>query len=209
MSADWDQTVAFWGSEMDIDMGLGGVLKYCPKCGAAALRTMGLKLLRCEACGFELYLNPAAAVAGVIVDERGRMVVLVRGKEPGKGKWDLPGGFVDPGETVEDALRREVREEIGLEVTVLRYLGSWPNVYEYMGVRYRTVDMGFVCEAAQVSQAKTREAEIAEVLFLRPQEVDPGRFAFRSVGTIAATYLQQRRPRGDKEVGAAGPREQL
>ncbi len=193
---------------MDIDMGLGGVFKYCPKCGAAALRPVGLKMLRCAACGFELYLNPAAAVAGVIVDEQGRMVVLVRGKEPAKGKWDLPGGFVDPGETAEDALRREVREEIGLEATTLRYLGSWPNVYEYMGVRYRTLDMGFVCAAARASQAKPREAEIAEVLFLRPQEVDPGRFAFRSVGTIAATYLQQRRHQGDEEVGAAGPQGQ-
>jgi NAD+ diphosphatase len=189
--ADRGRTTAFWGSGMDIDMGLGTVLKYCPKCGAAALRVVGLKMVRCAACGFELYLNPAAAVAGVIVDEQGRMVVLVRGKEPGKGKWDLPGGFADPGETVEDALRREVREEVGLEVTSLRYLGSWPNVYEYMGVRYRTVDMGFVCEAARASQATPREAEIAEVLFLHPREIDPGQFAFRSVGMIAGAYLSQ------------------
>src|SRR5512147_57087 len=142
---------------MEINSGLGTVFKYCPKCGAAALRPVGQKLLRCSACGFELYLNVAAAVAGVIVDEQGRMVVLVRGKEPGRGRWDLPGGFVDAGETAEEALRREVREEIGLEVTALRYLGSWPNVYEYRGVRYRTLDMGFVCKAAQASQAKPKE----------------------------------------------------
>ena len=176
---------------MEIASGLGGVCKYCPKCGAAALRMTGQKLLRCEACGFELYLNVAAAVAGVIVDEPGRMVVLVRGKEPGKGKWDLPGGFVDPGDTAEGALRREVREEIGLEVTGMSYLGSWPNVYEYMGVRYRTLDLGFVCEATEVSQARPMEAEIAEVLFLHRDQIDLERFAFRSVGTIAGTYLSQ------------------
>ncbi len=177
---------------MEIDGGLGTVFKYCPKCGAAALRPAGQKLLRCSACGFELYLNPAAAVAGVIVDGRGRMIVLVRGKEPGKGLWDLPGGFVDPGETAEDALRREVREEIGLEVTTLRYLGSWPNIYEYMGVRYRTLDMGFACEVEDASLARPREAEIAEVLFLGPSEIDLGRFAFRSVATIAGRYLELR-----------------
>jgi len=165
--------------------------KYCPKCGAAALKMVGAKLLRCEACGFELYLNVAAAAAGVLVDEQGRMVVLVRGKEPGKGKWDLPGGFVDAGETAEEALRREVREEIGLEVTTMRYLGSWPNIYEYMGVRYRTLDLGFVCEAPEVTRARPREDEVADVLFLPPEQIDLGRFAFRSVGTIAGTYLQE------------------
>jgi len=177
---------------MDSEIGLGGVFRYCPKCGAAALRMVGRKLLRCQACGFELYLNPAAAVAGVLVDEQGRMVVLVRGKDPGRGRWDLPGGFVDPGDTAEQALCREVREEIGLEVTVLRYLGSWPNIYEYMGVRYRTLDLGFVCAAADVAQARPREEEIADVLFLDPSRIDLARFAFPSVGTIAARYLQGR-----------------
>jgi NAD+ diphosphatase len=176
---------------MEIASGLGGVFKYCPKCGAAALRMTGQKLLRCEACGFELYLNVAAAVAGVIVDEPGRMVVLVRGKEPGKGKWDLPGGFVDPGDTAEGALRREVREEIGLEVTGMRYLGSWPNVYEYMAVRYRTLDLGFVCEVTRVSMAKPMEDEIAEVLFLSPRQIDLERFAFPSAAAIAGKYIEK------------------
>lgn len=188
------------GSEWASGLGPGGQaaglpvgpFKYCPKCGAASLRWSQGKLLRCEACGFELYLNVAAAVAGVIVDEQGRMVVLVRGKEPGKGQWDLPGGFVDAGETAEEALRREVREETGLEVTGLRYLGAWPNVYLYGGVRYRTLDLGFVCEVSEIGGARPREDDVAEVLFLRPDEIDLGRFAFRSVGTIAGRYLQER-----------------
>lgn len=176
---------------MDSDAALGRVFKYCPRCGAAAIRAVGLKLLRCEACGFELYLNPAAAVAGVIVDGQGRMVVLVRGKEPGKGRWDLPGGFVDPGDTAEEALRREVLEEVGLEVTTMQYLGSWPNIYEYGGVRYRTLDLGFVCEATGVEQARPMESEIEQVLLLPPGQIDLARFAFGSVGRIAGEYLNR------------------
>ena len=171
------------------DTGPRGAFQYCPKCSAAAMRVVSAKLLRCEVCGFELYMNPAAAVGGVIVDPRGRMVVLVRGKEPGKGLWDLPGGFVDPGETAEEALRREVREEVGLEVTAMRYLGSWPNTYEYGGIRYRTLDFGFVCEAAGAELARPREGEVERVLLLRPEQVDLGRFAFASVGRIAGAYL--------------------
>jgi NAD+ diphosphatase len=177
---------------MEFDIGLGRVLRYCPKCAAAALRAVGGKLLRCEACGFELYMNPAAAVAGVIVDEQGRMMVLVRAKEPGKGKWDLPGGFVDPGETAEEAVRREVQEEVGLEVTAMRYLGSWPNIYEFMGVRYRTVDMGFVCEAAGAERAEAMASEVGQVLLLAPGEIDVQRFAFGSVGRVAERYLLER-----------------
>ncbi|MGE5295460.1 MAG: NUDIX domain-containing protein [Solirubrobacterales bacterium] len=180
---------------MSFDAGPGGVFRYCPKCGAAALRFVGVKLLRCETCGFELYLNAAAAVAGVIVDSRGRMVVLVRGKEPGKGLWDLPGGFVDPGETAEEALAREIREEVGLEVTAMRYIGSWPNVYDYGGVRYRTLDFGFACEAVGVEGARAMENEVERVLLLEPSDVDLGRFAFPSVGRIAGESLKGTDPR--------------
>ncbi len=185
---------------MELDGGLGRVFRYCPKCGAAALRGVGQKLLRCMACGFELYLNPATAVAGIITDEQGRIAVLVRGKEPGQGKWDLPGGFADPGETVEDALRREVREEVGLEVQALRYLCSYPNIYEYMGVRYRTLDLGFACVAAGVSEARPKESEIEAVLLLRPPEIEIGRFAFGSVGRIVERYLSETRGSGQRPV---------
>jgi ADP-ribose pyrophosphatase YjhB (NUDIX family) len=154
------------------------------------MRVVGTKLLRCEACGFELYMNPAAAVAGVIVDPQERMVVLVRGKEPGKGLWDLPGGFVDPGETAEEALAREIREEVGLEVTAMRYLGSWPNIYHYGGIAYRTLDFGFACEAAGVERARPTESEVEQVLLLEPAQVDLGRFAFPSVGRIAGEFLK-------------------
>jgi ADP-ribose pyrophosphatase YjhB (NUDIX family) len=156
------------------------------------MRVVGSKLLRCEACGFELYMNPAAAVAGVLVDPRGRMVVLVRGKEPGKGLLDLPGGFVDPAETAEEALAREIREEVGLEATAMRYLGSWPNIYHYGGIAYRTLDFGFACEAAGIEQGRAMESEVERVLLLDPADIDLNRFAFPSVGRIAGAYLQGR-----------------
>jgi mutator protein MutT len=165
------------------------LFRYCPKCGAAALQMVGSKLLRCGTCGFEFYLNAAAAVAGLIVDSQGRLLITVRGKEPGKGKWDLPGGFVDPGESAEEALRREVREEVGLEVTAVQYLGSYPNTYEYKGVRYATMDMGFVCQVGDISQATARESDIESILFKSPRQIDLGRFAFHSLARLVERYL--------------------
>lgn len=167
----------------------GRVFRYCPKCGAAALKFVGPKLVRCEACGFELFLNAAAAVAGLIFDKQGRLLLVVRAREPGKGKWDLPGGFADPGESAEAALRREVREELDLEITSLRYLHSEPNVYEYSGVRYATVDLGFVCAVADVSRARAAEGEIETVVFERPEEIEPDRLAFASTRRLIERYL--------------------
>ena len=59
--------------------------------------------------------EPRVAVGAVIVRD-GKMLVIQRGNEPGAGKWAVPGGMVDPGETMRDALRREIHEEVGLAI---------------------------------------------------------------------------------------------
>jgi ADP-ribose pyrophosphatase YjhB (NUDIX family) len=124
----------------------------------------------------------------VIVDERGRLLIVVRAEEPRKGMWDLPGGFVDPGESAENALRREVAEELGADITSMRFLCSYPNTYEYVGVRYATVDLGFVCGVADIHAAGAPNKEVARVLFVPVQDVDITRFAFPSLGKIVDRY---------------------
>jgi NAD+ diphosphatase len=189
----FDVGTSLWrGFTMQGDAGSGNVLRYCPKCGAAALRLVGGKLLRCGACGFELYLNAAASAAALIADEQDRLLITVRGKEPGKGMWDLPGGFVDPGESAEEALRREVREEVGLEVAAMQYVASYPNTYDYMGVRYSTMDMGFLCRVHEPAKAAPQERDIRAILFVPLQEIDLGRFAFPSLARLVERYSHSR-----------------
>ncbi len=62
-------------------------------------------------------------VGAVIKDERGRLLLIKRGHEPGAGLWSLPGGRIEPGETDAEALVREMREETGLAVTPGPLLG--------------------------------------------------------------------------------------
>jgi 8-oxo-dGTP diphosphatase len=63
-------------------------------------------------------------VGAVIKDDTGRLLLILRGHEPGKGLWSIPGGRIEPGETDQAAVEREVSEETGLEVTCGRLLGS-------------------------------------------------------------------------------------
>ena len=95
---------------------------YCPVCGSKHFDQQDFKSKKCQNCGFQYYMNPSAATAAFITNGEGQLLVLTRKKEPAKGTLDLPGGFCDIGETLEQGIRREVREETGLIVDKAEYL---------------------------------------------------------------------------------------
>ena len=90
--------------------------KYCPKCGSIHFEINNEKSKRCADCGFVYYFNPSAATVALIMNERNELLVCRRAKDPAKGTLDLPGGFIDMAETGEEGVRREVKEETGLDV---------------------------------------------------------------------------------------------
>ena len=118
------------------------MFKYCPSCGKADISFAGPKELRCRSCCFTYFHNVAIGVAAILEFD-GKIILIKRGREPGKGKLDLPGGFAEPQENAEEAIKREVTEELNLDLKTIKYLGSWPNVYEYEGVVYQTCDLFF------------------------------------------------------------------
>ncbi len=163
--------------------------RYCPKCGAAALKPDSAKSVFCSACGFVYYFNVAAAVAGLIVNEKNELLVAVRGREPGKGMWDLPGGFVDAGESAEDALRREIKEELNLDVESLEYIASFPNTYHYKNVTYPTCDLAYICHVSDFSTLTAR-SDIETALFVAPESIDTSKFAFDSIRQFVKLFIQ-------------------
>lgn len=100
----------------------------CPLCGAslADRRWDGKDRRYCDACGFVYWERPVPAAAAIVYDPRQRAVVLVtRRYPPSAGGITLPGGGIEIGESVADAVVREVREETGLDVVVVRQFGTW------------------------------------------------------------------------------------
>jgi ADP-ribose pyrophosphatase YjhB (NUDIX family) len=167
---------------------------FCPRCGTPA-RTADASAagpFRCASCGFVLFFNAASAVAALILrkdDERA--LFIRRAKNPAMGKLALPGGFVDPGESAESALRREVREEVGLDLSGLTYLGSYPNEYQYADVTYVTLDLFFSGTARDPARASALDA-VESFAWLDPRTISLDEIAFPSMRAALEEYRAAR-----------------
>lgn len=166
------------------------LFEYCPVCGAKAFEERNEKAKRCAACGFVYYFNPSAAVACFVRNAQGELLLVRRGKEPAKGTLDLPGGFVDMHETAEEAVRREVKEETGLEIRNCRYLFSLPNLYPYSGFEVHTLDLVFVCEVDRFDEAAAAD-DAAEIVVARPETLRPADFGLSSIRTAVSRYQSE------------------
>ena len=138
----------------------------CPACGSSDIIFDDDKKLICRECSFTYYHNVAAAV-GAILEYNGKVVLIKRAREPGKGKLDLPGGFIDPDESAEQAVVREVKEEINIDIKEPEYLGSYPNIYKYQDVLYHTCDLFFYCKI-DVLPVEFSKTEVEELVLLSP-----------------------------------------
>jgi ADP-ribose pyrophosphatase YjhB (NUDIX family) len=168
-------------------------LAFCGSCGAAATEKIANAggPFRCAVCGFTLYFNAASAVAAVIVREDGRALFVRRAKDPAKGALGMPGGFVDMGENAEQALAREVLEEVGLELTDVRYLSSHANRYVFAGVTYDTVDLFYTARAIDAGRAVPLDA-VDAIEWLDPLTVPPEEIAFESMRAALEVFRAER-----------------
>ena len=98
--------------------------RYCGKCGTSTQRQPGEPAMRCPACGLLAYPRLSPAVMVLVRD--GERLLLARSPHFKPGVFSALAGFVEPGETLEECAIREVREEVGLEITNLRYFASQP-----------------------------------------------------------------------------------
>src|SRR5438093_17906 len=108
--------------------GAMGVLhgwRLCPRDGAQLDLSEVPMRVSCPMCGLVAYANPKPTACAIVVDEAGRLLLGRRAGEPWQGYWDTPGGFVEEGEHPLDTLVRELREETGLEVEPVAFVGVW------------------------------------------------------------------------------------
>ncbi len=162
--------------------------KYCPRCGAKLEKKLVGDKIRyvCPKCGYVFYLNPVVA-AGALVEVDGKVALVKRGVEPGKGLWALPSGYVEADETAEDAAARETREEIGLEVKVEDLLGVYsfgsPGEQHGVLILYSAKKIGGELRAGDDAQ---------DVRLFAPHELPMDKIAFETSKMALREWLRAR-----------------
>jgi NAD+ diphosphatase len=128
--------------------------QFCGRCGAPTRNKSGERSKECTACGHIVY--PRVSPAMMVLVTRGRELLLARANRFPAAMFSALAGFVEPGESIEDCIHREVREEVGVEVDRLRYFASqsWPFPHSLM--------IAFNAEYLS-GEARPCDAEIADV----------------------------------------------
>lgn len=164
---------------------------FCPRCGSAHFQKNNEKSKKCADCGFTYYYNSSAASVAVIENSKGEILVARRAKDPAKGTYDLPGGFIDVGETAENAVKREIMEETNLDVISLKYLFSIPNIYVYSGFEVHTVDLFFKCNVDDFSNLKAQD-DVSDLKFIALDKLNPDDFGLLSIRKGVELLIQNK-----------------
>ncbi len=145
-------------------------LKFCPFCGSPHFIWDGTKAHNCQDCKQRLYTNAAGAVIALIENEKKELLFTIRKYNPAKGKLDLPGGFIDIGENAEQAVVREVKEELNLDVDSLFFYKTFPNTYIFKDFMYFTIDIVFRCSVKNIEKLEAND-DVEKVIFKNVKEV--------------------------------------
>ena len=136
--------------------------KFCPACGSPEFKIDTFKSKKCENCKFNYYYNSAGAVPVIINDKDDNYLFVKRKFDPLKGTLDLPGGFIDFGETAENCAVREVKEETGIDIQEkdLKFLFSIPNYYNYSNFIVISIDIYFEATFDSIKNGITNVQEL-------------------------------------------------
>lgn len=130
--------------------------RYCGRCGTSTELAPGERAMRCPSCGLSAFPRLAPAIIVLVEREDGRALLARNVNFPGH-LYSCVAGFVEPGESLEEAVRREVREEVGVDVGDVRYWGSqpWPFPHSLMlGFHASYAGGEVVCDPAEIADAK-------------------------------------------------------
>jgi 8-oxo-dGTP diphosphatase len=161
--------------------------RLCPRCGAELGGDAAR--LACYACGFIVYAS-SKPTAGALCVDNGRVLLARRAHPPFEGFWDIPGGFLDEGEDPLDGLRRELREETGLEVEPQQFLGIWMDRYGGDSTAEATLNLYWTARVVGGDAAPADD--VSELRWFSRDELPaPDELAFENVPLVLAVWRDE------------------
>lgn len=147
----------------------------------------------CPHCGFVHFLDPKVAVIG-LVTHKGRVLLIQRAINPEKGKWALPGGYMDAGEMPEAALQRELLEEVNLAIRVTGLLSIFPMIANRASHPHTQTQGIVLAYRAQVADPQATTLVCADDAcaadWFMPTEI-PVDLAFESTQTLLTNWIEE------------------
>ena len=154
--------------------------KFCTNCGQDDWNPKSDREFVCKACGFQHFITPIPAAVALILDAQDRVLVIRRAHEPGFGLLGLPGGVIEPEETGEMAVAREVHEEVGINLpaSAFTYYLALNNRYPFQGYAWPTLDLCYMARVPDFNHIVLQASEVSEFMICPLDEVPLHEFAF-------------------------------
>jgi ADP-ribose pyrophosphatase YjhB (NUDIX family) len=163
--------------------------KHCLLCGST-LEKKEKRLLVCTNCGYHHYINPFPCNAVIIENEKGEILLVKRKFDPQKGYWDLPGGFIEPHENLETSAKREIKEELNIDITINKIVGVYQDTYIYQNIEVPTLG---IAVSAKITSGELHVADdISGYQYFPKEQVLQQKIAFKSVEQAIKDYLGSR-----------------
>ncbi|MFZ3301932.1 MAG: NUDIX domain-containing protein [Microgenomates group bacterium] len=165
--------------------------KYCSNCGEL-FDKKSETLYLCPKCDFRIFVSPKPSVGIFLFNQNGELLLIKRSIDPGKGLWGIPGGFINPNETLIEAAKRESLEEIGYSPDSFSYFNSYYGDYDYKGVVYKTISTIFVAKIDDDNRIKISDDESSEFKFFRINDISSEMIGTEDVKKAVTELIQSK-----------------
>jgi ADP-ribose pyrophosphatase YjhB (NUDIX family) len=168
-------------------MDIKEAFSFCPRCGAKFDKLAAYH--KCPSCGLAYYFNPKPVQSVILFNDKDEILFVIRGVEPRKGFLDFPGGFVDQNENFEETSRREVKEELGIDIGELEYLSSHTDDYLFDNILYKVSGVTYTGRLPAGAELKPAD-DVSGYEFYKLKDVPLDRISFPSIREMLEKLAQ-------------------